>query len=89
MLKLVIIPQALRVIIPPTVNQYLNLTKNSALATAIAYEDLVSLWAGTALNQTGQALIIMAITFAVYILLSLSTSIVLNWYNKRVQMVER
>jgi general L-amino acid transport system permease protein len=89
MLKLVIIPQALRVIIPPTVNQYLNLTKNSSLATAIAYEDLVSLWAGTALNQTGQALIIMAITFAVYILLSLSTSIVLNWYNKRVQMVER
>jgi general L-amino acid transport system permease protein len=89
MLKLVIIPQALRVIIPPTINQYLNLTKNSSLATAIAYEDLVSLWAGTALNQTGQALIIMAITFAVYILLSLSTSIVLNWYNKRVQMVER
>ena len=88
-LRFVVIPQALRVIIPPTVNQYLNLTKNSSLATAIAYEDLVSLWAGTALNQTGQALIIMAITFAVYILLSLSTSIVLNWYNKRVQMVER
>ncbi|MBX2804732.1 MAG: ABC transporter permease subunit [Hyphomicrobiales bacterium] len=89
MLQLVIIPQALRVIIPPTINQYLNLTKNSSLATAIAYEELVALWAGTALNQTGQALVIMAITFAVYIGLSLTTSIILNWYNKRVQMVER
>lgn len=89
MLQLIIVPQALRVIIPPTINQYLNLTKNSSLATAIAYEDLVSLWAGTSLNQTGQALIIMAMTFAVYITLSVSTSVILNWYNKRVQMVER
>ena len=89
MLQLVIIPQALRVMIPPTINQYLNLTKNSSLATAVAYEELVALWAGTALNQTGQALVIMAITFAVYIGLSLTTSIILNWYNKRVQMVER
>ncbi|MGF1620536.1 MAG: amino acid ABC transporter permease [Rhodomicrobiaceae bacterium] len=89
MLQLVVIPQAMRVIIPPTINQYLNLTKNSSLATAIAYEDLVSLWAGTALNQTGQALIIMGMTFAVYIGLSLTTSGILNLYNKRVQMVER
>ncbi|HKJ60864.1 MAG TPA: ABC transporter permease subunit [Hyphomicrobiales bacterium] len=89
MLQLVIIPQALRVMIPPTINQYLNLTKNSSLATAVAYEELVSIWAGTALNQTGQALVIMAITFGVYIGLSLTTSIILNWYNKRVQMVER
>ena len=89
MLQLIIIPQALRVIIPPTINQYLNLTKNSSLATAIAYEDLVSLWAGTSLNQTGQALIIMAMTFAVYITLSVSTSVILNWYNQRVQMMER
>jgi general L-amino acid transport system permease protein len=89
MLQLVVIPQAMRVIIPPTINQYLNLTKNSSLATAIAYEDLVSLWAGTALNQTGQALIVMGMTFAVYIGLSLATSGILNVYNKRVQMVER
>ncbi len=89
MLQLVIIPQAMRVIIPPTINQYLNLTKNSSLATAIAYEDLVSLWAGTSLNQTGQALIIMAMTFGIYIVLSVSTSLILNWYNKRIQIVER
>lgn len=89
MLRLVIIPQALRVIIPPTISQYLNLTKNSSLATAVAYEELVSLWAGTALNQTGQALIIIAMTFAIYEMLSLITSMILNLYNKRVQLVER
>jgi len=89
MLQMVIIPQALRVIIPPTINQYLNLTKNSSLATAVAYEELVAVWAGTALNQTGQALIIMGMTFAVYIGLSTTTSVILNLYNKRVQMVER
>lgn len=89
MLRQVIIPQALRVIIPPTINQYLNLTKNSSLAVAVAYEELVSLWAGIALNQTGQALVIIAMTILVYLTLSLTTSVVLNWYNKRIQLVER
>ncbi len=89
MLNLVIIPQAMRVIVPPTISQYLNLTKNSSLATAIAYEEIVSIWAGTALNQTGQALIIIAMTIAVYECLSLFTSFVLNIYNKRIQLVER
>jgi len=89
MLRLVIIPQAMRVIIPPTISQYLNLTKNSSLAVAVAYEELVSLWSGIALNQTGQALIIIAMTIAVYETLSLITSGILNWYNRRVQMVER
>jgi general L-amino acid transport system permease protein len=89
MLRLVIIPQALRVIIPPTINQYLNLTKNSSLAVAVAYEELVSLWAGIALNQTGQALVIIAMTIVVYETLSLITSAILNVYNKRVQLVER
>ncbi len=89
LLKLVIIPQAMRVIVPPTISQYLNLTKNSSLATAIAYEDIVALWTGTSLNQTGQALIIVAMTVVVYELLSLMTSIALNIYNKRVQLVER
>jgi general L-amino acid transport system permease protein len=89
MLRLVVIPQALRVIIPPTINQYLNLTKNSSLAVAVAYEELVNLWAGIALNQTGQALVIIAMTIMVYLTLSLTTSVVLNWYNKRIQLVER
>jgi general L-amino acid transport system permease protein len=89
MLRLVIVPQALRVIIPPTISQYLNLTKNSSLAVAVAYEELVSLWSGIALNQTGQALVIIGMTIAVYETLSLLTSAVLNWYNKRVQLVER
>lgn len=88
-LTLVIIPQAMRVIIPPTISQYLNLTKNSSLAVAIAYEELVNLWAGIALNQTGQALIIIAMTIAVYEVLSLATSAFLNWYNARMQLVER
>jgi general L-amino acid transport system permease protein len=89
MLRLVIIPQALRVIIPPTISQYLNLTKNSSLAVAVAYEELVSLWSGIALNQTGQALVIIGMTIAVYETLSLLTSAILNWYNKRIQLVER
>ncbi len=89
MLRLVIIPQAMRVIIPPTISQYLNLTKNSSLAVAVAYEELVNLWAGIALNQTGQALIIIAMTILVYETLSLTTSAILNWYNRRVQVVER
>jgi general L-amino acid transport system permease protein len=89
MLRLVIIPQAMRIIIPPTISQYLNLTKNSSLAVAVAYEELVSLWSGIALNQTGQALIIIGMTILVYEALSLLTSGLLNWYNKRVQLVER
>jgi general L-amino acid transport system permease protein len=88
-LRLVIIPQALRVIIPPTINQYLNLTKNSSLAVAVGYEEIFNLWAGIALNQTGQSLIIIAMTIVVYLSLSLATSAVLNWYNKRIQLVER
>ncbi len=89
MLRLVVIPQAMRVIIPPTISQYLNLTKNSSLAVAVAYEELVNLWAGIALNQTGQALVIIAMTILVYETLSLLTSAILNWYNRRVQVVER
>lgn len=88
-LRLVIIPQALRVIIPPLTSQYLNLTKNSSLAVAIGYPDLVAVFAGTTLNQTGQAIEIIAITMAVYLLLSLVTSALMNWYNARVRLVER
>jgi general L-amino acid transport system permease protein len=87
--RLVTIPQALRVIIPPTISQYLNLTKNSSLAVAVGYEELVAVWAGITLNQTGQALVIIGMTVAVYECLSLFTSFVLNWYNKRIQLTER
>ena len=88
-LRLVVVPQALRVIIPPLTSQYLNLTKNSSLATAIAYPDLVSVFAGTVLNQTGQAVEIILITMAVYLTISLLTSAFMNWYNARVSLVER
>jgi general L-amino acid transport system permease protein len=88
-LRLVIIPQALRVIIPPLTSQYLNLTKNSSLAAAIGYPDMVSLFAGTVLNQTGQAIETMAITMSVYLAISLSISVLMNWYNKRIALVER
>ncbi|MBT7956141.1 MAG: amino acid ABC transporter permease [Rhodospirillaceae bacterium] len=88
-LRLVIIPQAMRVIIPPLTSQYLNLTKNSSLATAIGYPDLVSVFMGTTLNQTGQAVEIVAMTMAVYLTFSLSISAIMNWYNKRVALVER
>lgn len=88
-LRLVIIPQALRIIIPPLTNQYLNLTKNSSLAVAIGYPDLVQIFAGTVLNQTGQAIECIAITMAVYLFLSLVISAVMNWYNARVALVER
>jgi general L-amino acid transport system permease protein len=87
--RLVTIPQALRVIIPPTISQYLNLTKNSSLAVAVGYEELVAVWAGITLNQTGQALVIIGMTIAVYECLSLLTSMILNWYNKRIQLTER
>lgn len=88
-LKLIIIPQAMRVIIPPLTSQYLNLTKNSSLAMAIGYPDLVSVFAGTTLNQTGQAIEIIAMTMAVYLSLSLITSLLMNMYNKKVALVER
>lgn len=88
-LSLVVVPQAMRQIIPPLTSQYLNLTKNSSLAVAIAYPDLVSVFAGTSLNQTGQAIEIIAITMAVYLTLSLLTSAFMNWYNARVALTER
>ena len=88
-LRLVIIPQAMRVIIPPLTSQYLNLTKNSSLAVAIAYPDLVSVFAGTVLNQTGQAVEVLIITMLVYLTLSLLTSSFMNWYNARMALVER
>lgn len=88
-LRLVVIPQAMRIIIPPLTSQYLSLTKNSSLATAIAYPDLVAVFAGTSLNQTGQAIEILAITAAIYLALSLLTSLVMNFYNARIQLKER
>ena len=87
--RLVIIPQALRVIIPPLTSQYLNLTKNSSLAAAIAYPDIVLVFAGTTLMQTGQAVEIMGITLAVYLTLSLLISAFMNWYNNKMALVER
>ncbi len=87
-LRLVVIPQAMRVIIPPLTSQYLNLTKNSSLAVAIAYPDLVSM-GGTVLNQTGQAIEIIGIWMVVYLSLSLITSAFMNWYNQRMALVER
>jgi general L-amino acid transport system permease protein len=88
-LKLVIIPQAMRVIIPPLTNQYLNLVKNSTLAVAIGYPDLVQVFTGTVLNLTGQAVEVVAITMAVYLTISLTTSLLMNWYNARIALVER
>jgi general L-amino acid transport system permease protein len=82
-LRLVVIPQAMRVILPPLTNQYLNLTKNSSLAVAIGYPDLVSVFAGTTLSQTGQAIEIIAITMGVYLALSLFTSAIMSFYNWR------
>lgn len=88
-LRFVVIPQALRIIIPPLTSQYLNLTKNSSLAMAIGYPDLVSVFAGTTLNQTGQAIEIIAMTMGVYLTLSLVTSYLMNIYNSKVALVER
>ncbi|OYX14701.1 MAG: amino acid ABC transporter permease [Rhizobiales bacterium 32-66-8] len=88
-LRLVIIPQAMRVIVPPLTSQYLNLTKNSTLGVAIGYPDLFAIFAGTTLNQTGQAIEIIAITMAVYLGISLFTSALMGLYNKRVALVER
>ena len=86
-LNLVIVPQALRVIIPPLTSQYLNLTKNSSLAVAIAYPDIVSVFAGTTLTQVGQAVEIILVTMLIYLSLSLLTSLIMNWYNARIALV--
>ena len=88
-LKLVVMPQALRIIIPPTTNQYLNLTKNSSLAAAIAYPDIVLVFAGTALMQTGRAIEIISITMLTYLSLSVAISIFMNWYNKKMAIKEK
>jgi general L-amino acid transport system permease protein len=88
-LQLVVIPQALRVIIPPLTSQYLNLTKNSSLAVAIGYPDFVNVFTGIVLNQTGQAVEVIAMTMGVYLTLSLLTSAFMNWYNRRIALVER
>jgi len=88
-LRLVIMPQALRIIIPPTTNQYLNLTKNSSLAAAIAYPDLVLVFAGTAMMQTGRAIEIVSITMLTYLSISIVISILMNWYNKKMAIKEK
>lgn len=88
-LRLVIIPQAMRVIVPPLTSQYLNLTKNSSLGAAIGYPELVNVFTGTTLNQTGKAIEVIALTMAVYLTFSLLTSAFMNWYNSRVALVER
>jgi general L-amino acid transport system permease protein len=87
--RLIVLPQALRVIVPPLTSQYLNLAKNSSLAIAIAYPELVAVFAGTTLNQTGQAIETIAITMLVYLTISLSISAFMNWYNRKIALVER
>ena len=88
-LRLVIIPQALRVIVPPLVSQYLNLTKNSSLGIAIGYPDLFNVFGGISLNQSGQAIEIVAMCMVVYLTFSLLISLYMNWYNRRISLVER
>lgn len=88
-LRQVVLPQALRVIIPPLTSQYLNVVKNSSLAAAIGYPDMVSLFAGTVLNQTGQAIETIAMTMSVYLIISLLISLLMNLYNRRIALVER
>ena len=88
-LRLVVIPQAMRVIIPPLTSQYLNITKNSSLAVAIAYPELVSVFAGTALNQVGKEIEMIFMMMMVYLTFSLITAAFMNWYNDRVKLVER
>ena len=89
LLKLVVIPQAMRIVIPPLTNQYLNLIKNSSLAVFIGYPDLVQVFAGTVLNQTGAAVQVIAITMAVYLVISLVTAFAMDLFNKRMALVER
>jgi len=88
-LRQIIIPQAMRVIIPPLTSQYLNIVKNSSLAAAIGYPDMVSLFAGTVLNQTGQAIETIAITMGVYLIISLLISLLMNIYNRKIRLIER
>lgn len=88
-LRKIVIPQAMRVIIPPLTSQYLNLTKNSSLGAAIGYPELVSVFAGTVLNQTGQAVEVLAITMGVYLFLSLCLSAFMNFYNKKSLLIEK
>lgn len=88
-LRLIILPQAMRVIIPPLASQYLNIAKNSSLAAAIAFPDLVSIFAGTVLNNTGQALECILMTMLAYLTISLTIALLMNWYNKKVALVER
>ncbi len=88
-LRFVILPQAIRIAIPSIINQYLNLTKNSSLAAAIGYPELVTIFAGTSLNQTGQALEIIGITMLTYLIISLVVSLVLNWFNAKMKIKER
>ena len=88
-LRLIIIPQALRVIVPPLTSQYLNLTKNSSLAVAIAYPELVSVFAGTALNQVGREVEMIFMMALVYLTFSLITSLFMNWFNHRIKLVEK
>jgi general L-amino acid transport system permease protein len=88
-LRLVVIPQAMRIIIPPLTSQFLNLTKNSSLAVAIGYPDLVSVWSGTVLNQTGQAVEVILVTMCVFLTISLIVSAFMNWFNKHMALVER
>jgi general L-amino acid transport system permease protein len=87
--RLVILPQALRIIVPPLTSQFLNLTKNSSLAVVIGYPELVSVFMGTVLNQTGQAVEVIAITMSVYLAISLVISAFMNWYNRHIALVER
>lgn len=88
-MRLVILPQALRVIVPPMISQYLNLTKNSSLAIAVGYMDVVATIGGISLNQTGRALECMSIVLAIYLCISLLISAFMNWYNKKISLVER
>ena len=88
-LRLVVVPQAMRVIIPPLTSQYLNLTKNSSLAVAIGYPDLVQVFTGTVLNQTGQAVEVILVTMGVFLTISLIVSAFMNWFNKHMALVER
>jgi general L-amino acid transport system permease protein len=88
-LRLVVLPQAVRIAIPSIINQYLNLIKNSSLAAAIGYPELVTIFAGTSLNQTGQALEILLITMLTYLLISLIVSLILNWFNAKMKIKER
>ena len=88
-LRLVVIPQALRVIIPPLTSQYLNLTKNSSLAIAVGYPDLFAIFSKSVLNITGQAIECIVMIMGVYLTISLLTSLFMNWFNRKMALVER